>query len=212
MLYIFDWDGTVSDSAAKIVSCMQSAARDCHVEVLDAETVKNIIGLGLPQAVATLYPQLDDAKREDIAKGYSQHFVIEDKRAPSPLFPNALTTMKHLVEQGFRVAVATGKSRRGLDRILKQHGLDNFFHATRCADETASKPDPMMLQELLDELGLPAQKAVMIGDTEYDMAMAEAIAMPRIAVSFGAHHIDRLKKYQPALCVDKFEEINVFEF
>ena len=105
------------------------------------------------------------------------------------------------------MAVATGKSRRGLDRILANMEMAHFFAATRCADETASKPDPLMLTELLDVTGKSPERAVMVGDTEYDMAMAQALDMPRVAVSYGAHSVDRLKPYAPALCADHFGEV-----
>ena len=212
MLFIFDWDGTVCDSAAKIVDSMQKSAEDAGVQVLSSDEIKNIIGLGLPEAVQTLYPDQSEQKQEEIRSGYSRHYLNKDQGNPTPLFEGALETLHMLADKGFHLAVATGKSRKGLDRILKEHGLENFFHSTRCADETASKPHPLMLEELLRELDVPVEQAVMVGDTEFDMAMAEAIGMPRIAVSYGAHHIDRLRKYQPALCVDEFATIAAYSF
>lgn len=108
------------------------------------------------------------------------------------------------------MAVATGKSRKGLDRVLRGHGMQDFFDATRCADETASKPEPLMLQELLSHFNAPAEAAVMVGDTEYDMAMAQAVGMPRVAVSYGAHAIERLRSFDPVLCVDHFSEFSAW--
>ncbi len=212
MLFIFDWDGTVCDSTGKIVLCMQRAANDIGIEVLEPDVIKNIIGLGLPEALVTLYPHLDVEKQSQLTASYSSHFLKDDVSNPTQLFEGALDTLKQLKENGFKLAVATGKSRRGLNRVLEQLDLSNFFDATRCADETESKPHPKMLQELLVEFNVDSRRSVMIGDTEYDMEMAERIGMPRIAVSYGAHHIDRLVKYDPILCIDHFSQIENFKF
>lgn len=206
MLYIFDWDGTLSDSAEKIVSCMQRAAQDSLLEVLDDETIKNIIGLGLPEAIKTLYPDIADSELETYRGNYVAHFVRDDAE-PSPFFPGVMETLERLKEQGHHLTVATGKSRRGLNRVLKNLNMEGFFHSTRCADETASKPNPLMLEELLEEFSASLKETVMVGDTEYDMAMAHTLGMPRIAVSYGAHHISRLQAYEPDLCVNEFEQI-----
>ncbi|WNO07648.1 HAD-IIIA family hydrolase [Teredinibacter sp. KSP-S5-2] len=206
MLFIFDWDGTISDSAAKIVRCMQSSAEDAKVEVLDDETIKNIIGLSLPKAVRTLYPNADQSKCDEIKEGYSSHFLSADT-IPSPFFPGVMDTLEELKARGHKLAIATGKSRKGLNRVLNNLDMSEFFDSTRCADETASKPHPQMLNELLTEFEVSAAEAVMIGDTEYDMEMAMSIDMHRIAVSYGAHHVDRLKPYYPNMCIDRFDQL-----
>lgn len=206
MLYIFDWDGTLSDSAPKIIGCMQRAAEDAGLDVLDDDTIKNIIGLGLPEAIHTLYPDVTPDKAESLRANYVDHFVNDDVK-PSPFFPGVMETLEHLLAQGHTLAVATGKSRKGLCRVWKNLSMETFFHGSRCADETASKPNPLMLQELLKEFSVAVEEAVMIGDTEYDMEMAHSLGMAKIAVSYGAHHIDRLKSYDPVLCVDDFEKI-----
>ncbi|WP_086931470.1 HAD-IIIA family hydrolase [Agarilytica rhodophyticola] len=206
MLYIFDWDGTLSDSAEKIIRCMQRAAMDSSLDVLDDDTIKNIIGLGLPEAIKTLYPDIAASDLDNYRSHYVEHFIKDDQQ-PSPLFPGVLETLESLREKGHTLTVATGKSRRGLDRVLKNLSMENFFHSSRCADETASKPDPLMLKELLIEFSADPQDAVMIGDTEYDMAMAHSLGMKKIAVSYGAHHISRLQAYDPDLCVHEFEQI-----
>lgn len=211
MLYIFDWDGTISDSAAKIVRCMQVAAQRAGVEPQTDDGIRNIIGLGMPEALQVLYPDLDGEVKERIRLEYSRYFKEEDA-TPSPFFEGALETMEHLRDQGYLLGVATGKSRKGLDRVLKRLGLSDFFHISRCADETASKPHPRMLLEILDELKVKGADAVMVGDTEYDMAMARSAGMPRIAVSYGAHHIERLQKWEPVLCVDRFPAILDWRF
>ncbi len=211
MLFVFDWDGTLSDSTAKIVRCMQLAAGDAGLDVLPEEGIRNIIGLGLPEAISTLYPLADEVQREKLRAGYSSHFLREDT-LPSPFFPGVLDALDSLRRDGFLLTVATGKSRRGLDRVLENLDLKGFFHGSRCADETASKPHPQMLNELLLEFSVDVKEAVMIGDTEYDMAMAREIDMHRIAVSYGAHHIERLLPYEPGMCIDSFNEILKWRF
>ncbi|VUD48199.1 Phosphoglycolate phosphatase [Thalassocella blandensis] len=211
MFFIFDWDGTLSNSAAKIVSCMQQAARDIAIDARDDAAIRNIIGLGLPEAILALYPELGEHERQNLRDSYADHFVRNDV-TPSPFFPGVMQTLEALKAQGFLLAVATGKSRKGLDRVLQNLDMEDFFHGSRCADETASKPHPLMLNELLTEFDVAVDQAVMIGDTEYDMAMAAELGMPRIAVSYGAHHIDRLKTYAPAMCIDDFSQILEWQF
>ena len=206
MLIVFDWDGTLIDSTAKIVRCMQQAASEVGVPVLAADSIRQIIGLGLPEAIAALYPAGDSALWQAVREQYVRHF-IEIDQTPSPCFDGVLEVLQCLHGAGHSLAVATGKSRRGLDRALAQSGLGEFFHATRCADETRSKPHPQMLQELLQLFGSEAGAAVMVGDTHFDMAMARALAMPRIAVSYGAHAREQLLPYEPLACLDHFAEL-----
>jgi phosphoglycolate phosphatase len=206
MLFIFDWDGTLSDSAAKIVRSMQRAADDVGLAVPSEDAVKNIIGLGLPEAGRALFPDLDEALAVKLKEAYARHYLHDEEQDP-PFFPGVLDSLHQLREQGHHLAVATGKSRRGLDRVLTAMGVERIFHGSRCADETASKPHPLMLRQLLEEFGMAAEACVMVGDTEYDMDMACQIDMPRIAVSYGAHHIDRLRPFEPVLCLDHFPHI-----
>lgn len=207
MLFIFDWDGTLIDSKSKITKAMQLAAEEMGWEPLADTLIHNIIGLGLPEAIHYLYPDVDIEQRQRLREAYATHFLALDALAPSHFFPGVLDTLTHLKEAGHLLAVATGKSRKGLDRILDALGLERFFHATRCADETASKPDPLMLTQILAKFDHSHEQAVMIGDTEYDMEMARRIGMTRIAVSYGAHHIDRLHPYEPDLCLDQFDQL-----
>ncbi|HEY7773401.1 MAG TPA: HAD-IA family hydrolase [Marinagarivorans sp.] len=200
MLAIFDWDGTVSDSTGKIVRCVQLAADELGFPALAPEAIKDIIGLSLPNAVAKLYPDLAPDGVALLAQTYSKHYVADD-HVPG-FYDGALEALETLHDERFTLAVATGKSRKGMERVFDQLGVRHLFAFSRCADETASKPDPLMLTQLLHLAQRCHTQAVMVGDTEFDMAMAKAIAMPRIAVSYGAHHISRLQNYQPALCVD----------
>ena len=211
MLFIFDWDGTISDSTGRITLCMQKAAKDVGLAPLQDHEVKNIIGLGLPEAIRTLYPEATQNQADELRDRYSEHFIEHDTR-PSSFFPGAMETLERLKARGNILAVATGKSRKGLDRVLSRLALTDFFDATRCADETASKPHPLMLEELINEFGVSLNKAVMIGDTEYDMAMALEIGMPKVAVTYGAHHINRLIPYKPEMCIDHFAQLLDWQF
>jgi len=205
-LLIFDWDGTIIDSAARIIACMQLAAKDCEHAIPTDDAVKNIIGLGLPEAIRALIPNIDDQGIEAMRQNYSRYFLTQDT-VPSPLFPGAQHSLERMHEKGMRMAVATGKSRKGLDRVFAETGLGHLFETSRCADETESKPSPLMLQEILTETGVSVSEAVMIGDTEYDLEMGQRLGMDVIAVSYGAHHIDRLKGYKPVLEVHNFQEL-----
>ena len=207
MLFIFDWDGTLSDSTAKITTAMQLAAGDLGWPVLADHKIHNIIGLGLPEAMATLYPERDPSEYLHLREAYAGRFLALDEARPSDFFPGVLDTLARLQDHGHTLTIATGKSRKGLDRILGMLGVADLFVSTRCADETASKPHPLMLEQLLQEFGVAPNDAVMVGDTEYDMEMARLINMPRIAVSYGAHHVDRLRIYEPDLCMDHFSQI-----
>lgn len=206
MFFIFDWDGTLCDSTAKIVSCMHQASDAQRLPRLTDADVQNIIGLGLPEAIQTLYPELEPDGVQAMRAAYADHFIAADSE-PSRMFPNSVSTLERLLNDGHHIAVATGKSRIGLDRVLLSVGMQDVFHATRCSDETASKPHPMMLHELLAELKIPVEESVMIGDTEFDMDMARRADMPRIAVDYGAHHISRLMPYEPALCASDIRDI-----
>lgn len=207
MLLIFDWDGTLSDSTANITQAMQEAAGSLGLEIPGVEQIHNIIGLGLPEAVGRLFSKESELKKELVGEAYRAHFLALDQQRPSELFPGVLDVLEYLHAQGHMLAIATGKSRRGLNRILSNLKVGHLFHGTRCADETASKPHPLMLEQLLAEFECPVDRAVMVGDTEYDMEMARSIGMSRIAVSYGAHARERLEPYSPDLCLDVFEQV-----
>jgi phosphoglycolate phosphatase len=205
LLLIFDWDGTLSDSTAKIIACLQQAADSAGQRVCSDAAIMNIIGLGLPESMRELYPELKQTQHDEIRHYYSEHFIREDQ-TPSPFFEGVQEGLEQLRDRGHLLTVATGKSRKGLDRVLNKLQLETFFHGSRCADETASKPNPQMLSELLNEFSTHKDEAIMLGDTEYDMSMAKQLAMPRVAVSYGAHAVERLEKFQPLACVDNFSE------
>ncbi len=209
MLYIFDWDGTLMNSVGRIVSCLRSAADELSLDVLPDNQYQNIIGLGLPEAVATLYPHIDVTLQTKMRDAYSRHFKAADTR-PSDFFPGVLETLSMLRDDGHQLAVATGKSRAGLNRVLSKLDWLDYFDATRCADETASKPNPMMLHEILSELNCSVEDAVMVGDTEFDLVMAHNAGMKKIAVSFGAHSQERLMALAPDAMLHNFSELQHF--
>jgi len=205
-IIIFDWDGTVMDSVSKIVACMQAAFCDVGIPIPSTEAVKDIIGLGLSDAILQLHSDLQKKHLDLIKDRYSHHYVHQNNTA-SPLFPQASETLDALSKKGYDLAIATGKSRKGLDRVLSELEMKELFAFTRCADETKPKPHPAMVEEILEESGLRSHQAVVVGDTEHDMAMAKSAMVDRIAVSYGAHHVDRLKAYNPVLLIDNLEEI-----
>ncbi|MEH6909618.1 MAG: HAD-IA family hydrolase [Oceanicoccus sp.] len=206
MLFIFDWDGTLIDSTDKIIRCMQSAVSSLDLPFRDAGAVKSIIGLGLPEAIETLFPDIRSSVAEALISRYSEDFVEADQIL-CEFYPNVLTTLTSLRGDGHQLAVATGKSRRGLNRVLGNLRMEEFFDASRCADETSSKPHPMMLEELLEELSCQSASAVMVGDTEFDLEMAANLGMRRIGVSYGAHSIERLERHAPELIVDDLAQL-----
>ncbi len=197
-LVIFDWDGTLMDSVGQIVDSLLFAAAQ-HQIALSADAAKNIIGLGLPEAMAVLFP-LHPQLHTELQAMYATHYVQHSQQ--TPLFEGVESLLAQLQQQGTVLAVATGKNRSGLDRVLAYSGIASYFSVTRCASETHSKPHPEMLQQILHATGVSADQAVMIGDTSYDLEMAQQLQMPRIGVSYGVHSADILHKYQPLAVVD----------
>lgn len=207
MLVIFDWDGTLIDSTGKIVRSMQEAARQVNLPPLADDAVRNIIGLGLPEAILTLYPEAGAESRQALRKAYSEVYIEAD-RVPCALYDGVEQGLVQLENAGHSVAVATGKSRAGLNRVLANLGWQDRFRATRCADETASKPHPLMLHEIMQECRVDARDVVMVGDTEYDLAMAVNAKVQGVGVSYGAHEASRLLLHSPIAVIDHFSELN----
>jgi phosphoglycolate phosphatase len=209
-LLVFDWDGTLMDSEAHIVACMQQAARDFGLGPISREAGRDVIGLGLYQAASVLLPHASDESRLQFTERYRQHFLATascDGIPASRFFPGARGTLDELRARGYLLAVATGKGRRGLDSAMEATGTVDTFHATRCADETASKPDPRMLVELTEELGVEPALTVMVGDTEYDMHMARNAGAASVAVSYGVHDRDRLMACGPLTCLERIGDL-----
>jgi len=205
-LVIFDWDGTLMDSADKIVSCMQMAAKQCNMPIPTPEEVGHIIGISLKPAIKQLFSISDDEKADNLVAAYKDAFVSKDV-TPCPLFSGTEAMLSRLKSANCTLAVATGKARRGLDRAWKQTGTGHYFSASRTADEAESKPSSDMLLQLLDELNMNISDAVMIGDTTYDMQMAKTIGMDRIGVSYGVHAQVHLEALQPIALVHSIKEL-----
>ncbi len=208
MLLIFDWDGTLVDSRDEIVRALQAAISELALPPRSDQDCANIIGLGLAESVEVLYPGLDAAQAQAMARSYSKHFLAQNQHlSDNQYFPGAQDILATLRARGHQLAVATGKSRRGLDRVLARGEASSWFVATRTADETASKPNPLMLNELLAETGVEAGSALMIGDTSYDMEMAQQAGIARVAVSYGVHEPARLANYSPLAVIDELQQL-----
>jgi len=205
-LVIFDWDGTLMDSIGRIVSSMHGAAARMGLTRVPEQAVHDIIGLSLGEAVARLYPRLDATRAHQLQEHYRVQYQHEND-TPSAPFAHAGEMLRRLREHGLLLAVATGKARRGLDRVLQETGLGPLFDVTRGADEARSKPDPLMLEQILAQTGVATTQAVMVGDSIHDMEMARRIGMDRIAVTFGVHERQRLAPYSPVASIDCLSEL-----
>ena len=201
---VFDWDGTLMDSEAQIVSCLHAAIADLGLEPMHDDTVKNIIGLGLREAIDTLVPGRDENFHRAFVEQYRKYWF---RSGTSSLFDGVRATLDVCRQHHLLLGVATGKARRGLTRVLDETGLVSYFDATRCADEAASKPHPQMLVELMDELNVSAGQTIMVGDTEYDMQMATNAGVRKVAVSSGVHTRDRLNRHAPLVCLDRVADM-----
>ena len=194
-LIVFDWDGTLMDSTSTIVKCIQAAARDLGLPAPRDEAAAHVIGLGLQEAMRAAMPDIDPALHPKMVERYRYHYLSKDHELV--LFDGVRPMLEELSQEGYFLAVATGKSRVGLNRALNAVGLLSMFDATRCADETFSKPHPAMLQELTRELVQEMRRTVMIGDTTHDLLMANNAGAVGIAVEYGAHPIAHLQSCQP---------------
>lgn len=200
-LVMFDWDGTLMDSTERIVSSFQHAMRALSLPVLPPEPIMAIIGLGLPEAADALFPELDSAAQKRLAQVYQQYYFELDP-TPMRLYDGAEDLLADLAARGFWLSVATGKSRRGLNEVLESTGLGRYFFATRCAEETLSKPDPLMLRELMFEAQAEPAQCLMVGDTQFDLDMARHARVPAVGVTHGAHGHAALAASQPVALVD----------
>jgi len=199
-LIVFDWDGTLMDSTAIIASSIQYACRDLGLTVPSDESASYVIGLGLNDALAHAAPELTPEMLPRMLERYRHHYMSRDPHLE--LFPEVPEMIAELRATGYRLAVATGKSRVGLNRALAACGLEAAFDATRCADESISKPDPAMLLELTNRLGVPVGQTLMIGDTTHDLQMAINAGTHGLGVGYGAHPEAALQALAPLACVD----------
>jgi phosphoglycolate phosphatase len=205
-LVVFDWDGTLMDSIGRIVTCIEAAAAYAGLAAPTPEAARDIIGLGLRESVLRLFPGADDPAVDRIIEGYRHHFLGDDI-TPSVLFEGAEAVLTDLNEAGVLLAVATGKSRRGLQKELDATGLGEYFAVTRCADETFSKPHPQMLLEVMEVTGTEPARTLMVGDTEYDMQMAANAGTTGLGVGYGVHAPERLLAAGAVGCLNAIVEL-----
>lgn len=204
-LIVFDWDGTVMDSTEIIAASIQAACRDLDLPVPSNAAAKHVIGMGLKDALRHAVPDAPESMYEPLADRYRYHFLAQDSTIP--LFEHARETIQELHGHGYWLAVATGKSRIGLDRALEHSGMKQYFHASRTADQTFSKPNPAMLLELMDELAVPAERVLMVGDTTHDLQMAINAGVVAVGVTHGAHPAEQLEALEPLALLDSFGEL-----
>jgi phosphoglycolate phosphatase len=210
-LLVFDWDGTLVDSIERIVTSLQHASRHAvNIEISETQA-KDVIGLGLREAISKLHPELDaqhgSIELENIANAYRQHYLY-DNPIPAPLFAGVNELLADLRNEGYTLAISTGKSRAGLEQSINEHKVADYFAATRCAGENKSKPHPQMLHEILQQLNFTAAQAVMIGDSEHDLKMANNAKMSSIGVTHGVHDAATLEKHKPLVCLSNITDLS----
>ena len=205
-LIAFDWDGTLYDSTTIIVRCIQAAVRDVGGTVPSDKAAGYVIGLGLMQALAYAAPDVPPEKYPELGARYQYHYAAHANDLV--LFEGVLPLLAALKARGHLLAVATGKSRRGLDEVLHRVELQGMFDGSRTADETAGKPDPRMLHELMDEFNLPAARVLMVGDTTHDLQMAMNAACPSVGVSYGAHEPDEFEALAPRYVAHSVQQLH----
>lgn len=203
---IFDWDGTLMDSVGKIVECIQDSARHLGLPVPTNNEAKQVIGLSLAKAMQQLFVLPDIQSAEKVADQY-KYFSVRHYQESSPLFDGVVELLTMLKGNGYKLAVATGKGRKGLNQGWEHSNTKEFFDLSRCADDAQSKPSPDMLQQILAELNMEPHEALMVGDSSYDMAMAESIGMDRVGVSFGVHDKQTLNKHAPIAIIDSINDL-----
>lgn len=205
-LLVFDWDGTLIDSIAWIVSCIQGAAAICHCAVPSADESREIIGLDLGKAIAKLFPDSTTTTRARLIENYRSLYLarILDR---TDLFTGVYDMLQQLRVDKYLLAIATGKSRSGLQQALETTNTGALFDAWRCADETVSKPDPTMLLELMQELGVEKERTLMIGDSIHDLLMARNAQIVSVGVTCGAFTEKALRQHNPLLCLDRTADL-----
>ena len=202
---IFDWDGTVMDSTASIVSAIQAACIDLDLPVPSVEDASWVIGLSLDQALQRCAPGLTQERVPFFQERYRHHFFLNDQQLG--LFDGILPLLEELRQQEIRLGVATGKTRRGLDRVLQAQQLTAHFDYTRCADESQGKPHPAMLFDIMERLDLQPEQVLMVGDTTHDVQMAASAGVDSMAVTYGAHSKRTLLLSEPTVMVSSVREM-----
>ena len=205
-LIVWDWDGTLANSTGMITDAIVQAASQVGLPALDPTAASNIIGLGLRESIHALFGDIPAEKAQALARQYTANYYAGE--AEIPLFTGAKATIIELHRRGYKLAVATGKGRRGLNLALEHCGLSPYFHATKTVDECFSKPHPQMLDELMDELVVRPERTLMIGDTSYDLQMAQNAGVPALAVTFGAQSREQLLRYKPIQIFNQFSDLS----
>ena len=200
-LIIFDWDGTLVDSVDWIVYCLQQAAAKCHCPVPERQAAKDIIGLSIENAMAQLFPDIDNKMRQQLVAEYAQIFFSR-QISRNDLFPGVYPMLEQFRRDGYHLAIATGKKATGLAHAIEATGVADLFSTTRSSDQTASKPEPLMIEEIIAELNVEKQRTLMVGDSIHDLQMAINAGVSAIGVTCGAHCRSVLQQYQPLLCLN----------
>ncbi len=205
-LIIFDWDGTLMDSSARIVSSLRHAAKDVDLPVPTTRQARNIIGLNMEDCLQQLFGEISTQQAARYIDQYRYHFYHPEAHE-MPFFDGVMEGLQQLDQENKMLAVATGKGRRGLAPLLSDYQLEELFIITRCADEAFGKPHPQMLYDILDYTGQDVGKAVMIGDTSYDLQMAGNAGMASVAVDYGMHPATELAKHNPVAMFSNFSAL-----
>ncbi|MGZ8157467.1 MAG: HAD family hydrolase [Methylobacter sp.] len=205
-LIIFDWDGTLIDSIDWIVQCLQTAGQQCGYAIPEPQAAKDVIGLSIRNACANLFPGVDDATLTQLTVCYQQTYLSR-QLSREDLFPGVYEMLVELKQAGYQLAVATGKTRTGLQEALQATETEELFCITRCSDETASKPDPLMLHQIMQHTQAANERSLMVGDSTHDLQMAMNAQISAIAVSCGAHPEDILQQYSPLMCLQQPAEL-----
>ncbi|HSA90925.1 MAG TPA: HAD-IA family hydrolase [Burkholderiales bacterium] len=206
-LLVFDWDGTIIDSASTIAECIREASRELGLEIPELERARHVIGLGLHDAMRLAVPELEAGRYPEFVASYRSHFLA--RKDSMRLFAGMRELLEELSGRHL-LAIATGKSRHGLDRDIEFHGLRPLFAASRCADETQPKPHPAMLTELMAELAVHSDASLMIGDTSHDLEMARAAGVASLAVTYGAHPEPGLRACGPLGCCSTVDALQAW--
>ena len=207
-LIVWDWDGTLADSTGMITDALLNAAAQVGLPTLSSSEASSIIGLGLREAIHTLYGDIPAAQAQALATQYSSNYYAGESRIP--LFAGAVDTIKALNKRGFKLAVATGKGRRGLNLALQHCALTHYFHATRTVDECFSKPHPQMLHELMEALVVLPERTLMIGDTSYDLQMAKNAGVSAVGVTYGAQKAEQWQHLEPLRQFNNFNSLSAW--
>ncbi|ADI29887.1 HAD-IA family hydrolase [Methylotenera versatilis] len=207
-LIVWDWDGTLADSTGMITNALLKAAEQVGLPALTPQTASNIIGLGLRESIQTLYGDIPAEQAQALATQYTTNYYAGESEIP--LFTGAADTIKALNKRGFKLAVATGKGRRGLNLALEHSGLVKYFHSTRTVDECFSKPHPQMLDELMEYLVVMPERTLMIGDTSYDLQMAQNAGVRSVGVTYGAQAATQWQHLNPMQQFSDFSELSTW--